>query len=240
MNDPVRINELHSRINNLLAAVTKNEGRFTTIDKDLLIGYVREMYELVVAIVPAVDKPAQIPLSPPLETQVADRISEVEIVTKKIIVTPAAESENLNTVLNDAIEIKPINQPVQVVKPASKEKITKKSISEIYAHQQGSDQGTLNEKFKPQGKEIADRLKHTPIKDLKLYIGLNKRFTFINTLFKGQSENYDAVVAKVNNAVSYQEALNYIQQQVMAEYGWKEEDPVVAEFFTLVMRRYLN
>ncbi len=246
MSDFVRINELHGKINNLLAAVAKSNGRFSGIDKDLLTGYMRELYELVVAINPESDRSIQATITQPAEMQMPERhpvpevVPVIQAVLPEVMVEPVKEHESVNPVSKVTADTTPVSQPVHGVKPATKEKAAKKSISEIYAHQQGSDQGTLNEKFKQQGKEIADKLKHTPIRDLRTYIGLNKRFAFINTLFKGQAENYDAVVAKVNNAVSYQEALNYIQQQVMTEYGWKEEDPAVAEFFTLVMRRYLN
>ncbi len=87
---------------------------------------------------------------------------------------------------------------------------------------------------------IADQLKQTPIKDLKSYIGLNKRFNFISSLFNGSEMEYDEAITRVNSFSNYEQAIQFIQQELMNKHEWKEDDPIVAEFFNLVMRRYLN
>ena len=98
----------------------------------------------------------------------------------------------------------------------------------------------MNEKYKSEGKIIADKLKLTPIKDLKAYIGLNKRITFINLLFRGKEQQYEEAISKINGFKNYEEASHYIRENLLTVLDWKDDEPTVAEFFNLVMRRYLN
>lgn len=248
MSDYRRISELNAKISNLLEAVGRSGGQFSSIDKDLVSNYMRELYELVVAI-----KPASRVQAPAMETEpvaenrkveekkdlpreeeiILPSITEVKIQPEVISVQPETEIRTKEMPAGE-------KQLIREVKKTLMDSGAKKSISELYAEKKETEKSTLNDKYKNQGKEIADTLKHTPIKDLKAYIGLNKRFTFINALFKGREEQYDAAISRVNSQVSYEEALNYLQQEVMPEYQWKDEEPVVSEFFTLVMRRYLN
>src|SRR5580765_3522606 len=52
MNEYQQIKNLSEKIERLLESVGKNTGRFSSIDKDMLTNYVRELYELSVSINP--------------------------------------------------------------------------------------------------------------------------------------------------------------------------------------------
>src|SRR5882672_759808 len=69
MNEFERIRQISEKMQHLLVTVSKNGGRFSAIDKDLLSGYVRELYELAVSIQPSSSVSSQIPIisSPPQE-----------------------------------------------------------------------------------------------------------------------------------------------------------------------------
>ncbi|MEO6167970.1 MAG: hypothetical protein ABIO46_13530 [Chitinophagales bacterium] len=249
MSDYRRISELNAKISNLLEAVGNNGGSFSSIDKDLVSNYMRELYELIVAIKPfsKPQVPTTIEVKPVIEEKKVEEIMElphqeeiVPLVVKEVKIEPEIIPDKPESEIR--IKEKPIEQKqlLREVKKTLVESGSKKSISELYAEKGETDKSTLNDKYKSQGKEIADTLKHTPIKDLKAYIGLNKRFTFINALFNGREQQYDTAISKVNSQASYEEALNYLQQEVMPEYKWKDEETAVSEFFTLVMRRYLS
>lgn len=255
MSDLNRISELVSKINNLLEAVRNNNAQFSVLDKDLATRYVREMYELVLAVrtseitsgnnitpgIPEI-KPAEKPVirsledkeeSPVVERKSAPVFNEANM--EKSPIKPAPEVPVQDPELKKELKI-----TVEETKKSAGENGSKKSISEIYAEKKEISKSTPNEKFKTQGREIADTLKQTPIKDLKAYIGLNKRFTFINSLFNGNEKKYDEAVAKVNSFPNYEEAIRYIQDHLLPSYDWNADDPIVAELFMLVMRRYLN
>lgn len=239
-----KMKDLHGRIGHLLAAVQKNEGRFSAIDKDLALGYMRELYELAIAIEPVMMPPvADKPTVEVIRQEVQHLQARLELNVPEMNIPaskpPASEqTPEIQPVIPDAPAHQKPKSPG--AKQTTKEQAVKKTVSELFADHGASKKDTLNEKYKAQGKEIADRLKLTPIRDLKTYIGLNKRFAFINTLFGGDAARFDEVLSRVNEAKSYEEALDFTQQQVVTEFNWKEDEPAAAEFFTLVMRRFLN
>jgi hypothetical protein len=178
------ISELVSKINNLLEAVKKNGNRFSVLEKDMVTNYVRQLYELTVAIEPVAsahrnpekpvikDEPVETPDLKNTKVAVSEShppvIQEVKKEKEEILITAAPVMKN------DSVNKKNEDEKAEK-KP---EKVTadigaKESISEMYA-KKGS-KSTLNEKYKSEGRIIADKLKLTPIKDLRAYIGLNKR-----------------------------------------------------------------
>ena len=79
----------------------------------------------------------------------------------------------------------------------------------------------------------------TPIKDLKTFIGLNKRFSYINFLFGNDANMYDEAIEKLNNSGSKQVAMDYLNNHLGPRLKWTSENEMVAEFYALVERRYL-
>lgn len=208
MNEFQRLKQLEDKMHHLIETVGRNGGRFSSIDKDLLVGYVREFYELTVSIQPGVNPSPSIQ---PNVTNVKEFVQPDRPLTEEHTEHNGEHSENG----------------------------VKKSITEIYA-KNGMEKSTVNDRFKKQSPEVADKLRQTPIKDLKAYIGLNKRFAFIESLFNDREQEYEDALTRVNNFKSYEEAVNYLRGDVLPKYEWNDEEPLVNEFFTLVMRRYLK
>jgi hypothetical protein len=223
MNDHQKIKHLSEKIGRLLESVEKNNGRFSSIDKDLLTNYVRELYEMIVSVdpqsAPVTSAPAENKM---LKSSLYSNNTEPKLKDEK-------QEVNGNGHMNgDEI----ISSP--------KEIFVKKTISQMYAEKSDSGKSTVNDKFKKQGLEIADKLTQTPIKDLKGYIGLNKQFAFMSKLFNADEQLYEEAIARLNTFKTYEEATGYIQSELLPAYHWNNEEPLVGEFFTLVMRRYLK
>lgn len=88
-------------------------------------------------------------------------------------------------------------------------------------------------------KTIADRLRRTPIEDLRKAIGINQRFQFLNELFSGDNERYVRTIDEVNSADSLASALT-ILGAVNARLAEPDEDDAVAQALVqLVERRFL-
>jgi hypothetical protein len=113
---------------------------------------------------------------------------------------------------------------------------TEKSLNEKLATQQTS----LNDKFQSNVKKnLADKLKLSPISDLRTAININQRVAFINQLFKGDDKEFKNVVSTVNGFKNFSEAKFFVQSEVAPRYSWNEEDPAVQEFMELVYRKFL-
>jgi hypothetical protein len=81
---------------------------------------------------------------------------------------------------------------------------------------------------------VVNRLMLQPIADLKLAIGINDKFQFINELFGGDADTFNNKIEILNIADNMTEA-----QAILLEYSWDENNEVAKSFLTLLERRYL-
>lgn len=86
---------------------------------------------------------------------------------------------------------------------------------------------------------LADKIGGSKITDLKKGIAINDRFRFINSLFRGDEAQFERAVKTINNFSILQEAMYWIQRELVVKNGWNEEDELVQNFFHLVRRRFL-
>jgi len=96
-----------------------------------------------------------------------------------------------------------------------------------------------NESLKQEDNSLADRLKKSPIPDLKSAIGLNQRFLFSNELFNGNMEAFNRTINEINHMESYEDAKRYLDVQLIPHYHWNPEGETVIEFQELIERRFM-
>ncbi len=99
---------------------------------------------------------------------------------------------------------------------------------------------SLNDTFKEnatQQASIAKKLEGSPISDLKKNISLNQRFQFCKDLFKGNNQEYELMLEKLNNT-NRDEAMR-ILQTLKDKYSWNPDSMAAKDFTDLVNRRYM-
>ena len=99
---------------------------------------------------------------------------------------------------------------------------------------------SLNDTFKENASQqatIAKKLEGSPISDLKKNISLNQRFQFCKDLFKGNNQEYEVTLEKLNNT-NRDEAMR-ILQTLKDKYSWNPDSMAVKDFTDLVTRRYM-
>jgi len=99
---------------------------------------------------------------------------------------------------------------------------------------------SLNDTFKENANQqasIAKKLEGSPISDLKKNISLNQRFQFCKDLFKGNNQEYEVTLEKLNNTTR-DEAMR-ILQTLKDKYSWNPESMAAKDFTDLVNRRYM-
>jgi hypothetical protein len=98
---------------------------------------------------------------------------------------------------------------------------------------------SLNDKLSkaiPAQETLARKMENTPISDLKRAITLNQRFQFSRELFKGNNEDYEVTIDRLNT-VGRDEALRTLDS-LRSRYAWSEDSPVAQDFKDLVERRH--
>lgn len=99
---------------------------------------------------------------------------------------------------------------------------------------------SLNEKFqRDDSATLASKLGKTPISDLKAAIGINQKFLYMNDLFEGEHDAFHEAVDSLNRFDNYQQALDYINKELIGKFKWEKDSKSVASFMNLVERRYL-
>ncbi len=167
-------------------------------------------------------------------------------------VEPAGETISEKTSPNPSPQ-KP-QQPEQQQKPRPEEsrknnekpqKPLRKTVAEKTPPPKGvgekfnDRQNSLNDLLsgKNQDHSIGERMKHNHIADLKTAIDINHKFLFIRELFDGDSDEYNQVIEKLNNASAMQEA-RQILSAYHKKYQWKEKQDTLNHFMDIINRRY--
>jgi len=99
---------------------------------------------------------------------------------------------------------------------------------------------SLNDTFKEnanQQSSIVKKLEGSPISDLKKNISLNQRFQFCKDLFKGNNQEYEVTLEKLNNT-NRDEAMRVLQG-LKDKYSWNPDSMAAKDFTDLVNRRYM-
>ena len=97
---------------------------------------------------------------------------------------------------------------------------------------------SLNDRLKQGKPELVERLKETPVKDLRKAIGINDRFLFINDLFRGDENMYERCIKTINSFNIYAEAEYWISRELKVKLGWRDDSETVQHFDQLVKRRF--
>lgn len=240
MNDQVKFKRIQELANTVLAGIDElNLGNLSIDQLEILTDNSRELYErLVVLRHKAYDQKVKGTQSAP-EQKVEETTNSFSIPFK--IETPVAPNQ---VSLIDAIEEVTKQEEVTAkVEPIIEreapvvEKITPPMTSVNTANAVAAE--SLNDRLsKAVGavNTLAQKLEHTPIPDLKRAITLNQRFQFSKELFKGNNQDYEVAIDKLNS-INRDEALNHLEQ-LKSKYSWNNESQVTLDFIDLIERRH--
>lgn len=91
---------------------------------------------------------------------------------------------------------------------------------------------------KPGDKSIAAQHTRQPISNIKAAIGINDKFIYLKELFKGNVDEYNAALDKLNDFENYADAEDHFQE-LKEKYGWDPDSKPFQGLAELLMRRYL-
>ena len=234
------------KINTLYKNISIDENNISSIEKDLMLNYVRQLYE---AFLTETNTPISSPVvrqaapPPPVVRQVVQETPNVapapepkvvkEVVRKKPIIIDVPDSIKEYTA--PPVETVKATQPAEPTPVAATE--TKTSNSNTLSK---SEYETLFDDQKG-AKELSDKLSSLPIKDLAKAMGLNEKILTINELFDGDHRVFDETVSKLNALSSFEEAKSYLAANVADKYAWatRGKKKKAKIFIKLIKRRYL-
>jgi hypothetical protein len=170
-----------------LERLMKNPGQLHEIDIDLMSGKLKEIYALVHELQSETE---------PEPEAVLNSEEENKIIEEKPIETETAK------VSDPEVEpkLKAEKRPEEKEPPVPEVKTT----ADLF-----SGSATIADSFQEgEDKSVAANMIHQPVQDLKMAIGINDKFLFINELFGGSPSDYNEAIEKLNLAEGLPEAEN--------------------------------
>jgi len=127
-------------------------------------------------------------------------------------------------------------EPAQKVEPSVNDRPADAGAASADPGQRGEP--SLNDRLRAAQKELADQLQEAPVRDLRKAIGINDRYLFINELFQGNEAMFERSLKTLNGFSILPEAEFWMQRELQVKLGWKDNDPLVAQFVQLIKRRF--
>lgn len=235
---------LLEKINALYRSIDLDNGQLASIERDLMLSYIRQLYELFLSSAQG-DAGAASFAEPPFET--VDPVTRerrpqpeplkrtykppriIEIPTEQPE-TPAAKQTPPPSSPRPVETRRPEPQTAQPEPPAPKPQSFAKANPELEA---------LFEQRR--ATELSEKLSESPITDLARAMAINDRLLFMNELFGRNMNTLDDTLRQLNRLSSMTEAKPLLLE-LGERYNWTDEEKVdtAKAFIKLVRRRYHN
>ena len=236
------------KIITLYKVLSADEKNISPIERDLMLSYVRQLYETFLE-TPAASAPPKSVYHEPAPSPKPEPIRYAPPPPEPVKHTPPPQPPVHNKPVE---EHKPIVEPIRHSAIEHRQEVVEQpkytppppplvETPRYAAHNVGmpSDIAALFEGGNG-SKELSDRLSNTAIADLSKAFGLNDRLLTQNELFGGSKTVFDEALKDLNNMSSFETAKNVIVSMA-AKYNWtasEERKKQAKSFIKLVRRRF--
>lgn len=240
---------LLKKINTLHDSISLDNGPIASIERDLMLSYIRQLYEAYHDISSngkagaTTAKTTKHSSGPDLE--IVDSPSEKETTPEppkrkytppKIIEIPDTPAEPAKVTQSTPPPPPTKPEPVQKAAPAPTPRSTTEPVL---------SQGSSNPKVKAlfeqrEAKELSEKLSLQPLKDLTKGLSINDRLLYTNDLFNKDANLFNAALKKLNEMNGMDQARLYLEEQA-DQYDWTdgEKSDVARDFIKHVRRRFV-
>ena len=228
-----KVEKATKKINQLLDNM-KDEEHVNKIEKDLLLSYIRDLYEKVIYSEESSKKTASKATTEKKEikSHIVESKKEVKSHTPPIGIADVVRQEIKETVYQS--DLTPVQKTIEapVEAPVAEEPTAQiidnapQELIELF------ETGLVN--------EISDKLSRSPISDLTKSMGINERIFTVNELFGGDSGLFNTTMQELDKLSSLEQARDYLVTNVAIEQNWSSESKIkkAATFVKLIGRRY--
>ena len=130
----------------------------------------------------------------------------------------------------------PKPQPIHTDLPKQEQVYEKQETGSIN-NQYTKSQATLNDLFRDKAPDPAAVAKGK-IASIRAAITLNKKYLFVNALFKGSPDNFDKAITEIDNA-STEQAARECAESYAKQLGWEKSKEEAKELLELLTRKFL-
>lgn len=255
------------KVNRCFAHIEATQD-LSQLDKDVLLGAIREFYETCILEF-SDEHTAEIsqPVSP--ERSVDDESDQVSELTStkdslsadssnsrsKPVMVFANKSksgkkkqkEKKNPDEAKIVDLSDTTHQVEV-KPKSITEANEAGTSNKVNHEKSSNiSSTLSNEFDDlfafkEATDLSQKLSEQPISDLTKCLSLNDRFLFKKELFNNEEGRLESVLTELNACADFDQARQWMESNILSTYDWKKNKQRInkaKEFIKLTRRRFL-
>ena len=202
----------------------QHNGRIPSIELDLIMSNIREVYEYFLHLDKENLPPIPFRLDNKKEKPVAVPPGNGEEVSPPVV-------QEEDSVPAMEIEMEMEEQHVAQRTEAAEEK---RRTADLFSEQVS----TLADKFKEKSEpRIADKLQHNSLTDIRKGIGINEKFRFINELFDGSLRIYEDSIQKLNECSTSEDADTAIND-LKSAFDWSPDSEAATMFIEIIRRRF--
>jgi hypothetical protein len=97
---------------------------------------------------------------------------------------------------------------------------------------------SLNDRFNHSVPDLSDRLQQLRQDSLRSAMGINDRYIFLETLFKGDAHSFDTMMGLLDQAKTFNEAESIAGQFIRTVQDNLEQEEVVEKFYGMLRSRF--
>lgn len=230
-----------------ISALTENaisDGQFSPLERELILSYIRELYDIVLDEKHPLDvRQASVLVERKVEPVYAEPIRQPEAPKATPLAEPIVVQPATHTVVVEEKVVIPQPEPVQVieevvkVEPVKQVEVQKPSFVPSAASADALSELFVDEKIS----DLSDKLAQSPVKDLTKSMGINERIFTQQELFGNNQAHFSETLEGLNKCQSFDEAKQYLVNNVIYKYDWVAEQNIkkAATFIKLVKRKFV-
>lgn len=241
---------LLKKINTLNDSLSLDNGPIASIERDLMLSYVRQLYEAYLD--GTSNGQAIVKKTTTAKTVSENSAPELEIVPPPAEPEPAPEPPKRRYTPPRIIEIPdtapepvkvstPTPPPPPPVQKSAPPVVTPAPTSAPVRAAAGNSDPKIRSLFdQREAKELSEKLGLQPLKDLTKGLSINDRLLYTNDLFNKDNNLFNAVLKQLNDLSSFDQARPVLEEQA-ARYTWTDEEKadVARDFIKHVRRRFV-
>jgi len=224
----------------LLLEDAQHSGELSGIDRDVLLTYIRNLYEIFLHNQQVVNQPAEIPVhkaptvqpelpvhNMPAEVVVAKTVIQVPQVVASPVIADVAIPVQQTPAPNPAVTESPKVQHIaEETRSEAGDGLNAEALGEIFAEL------TI--------RDLSDRLSMAPIQDLSKSMGLNEKMLTQQELFGNNAQAFQDTLNALNACQNFEEAKAFLIRNIIQTYQWTSEAKLkkATHFVKLVRRRF--
>jgi len=226
------------KINSLHKSMSMEEGNVSSIERDLMLSYIKQLYESFLN-----NSAAPLQEATAVQQEQVPRVKRNYKPPRIIEIPDSLQGGNQQKPKPQPQQPQPVPKPQPQPNPEPEPRPEPPRPEPQPKPTRGNT--TSNSSMAPlfefkEAKELSEKLSARPVQDLTKALAINDRLLYMNELFGKELNALNDALGQLNRYDDMDEARGLLEDMAQ-RYNWMEEEklPIAKDFIQLVRRRYI-